>query len=139
MVPCLDQQFCQAFSFAQHNDMLVTLNHQGSHNSLQEPDVAGLSAAARCIERCRGLLGDKGMHQGVVMSRDCSQHSSEGIGQRWKSVAGCGLSSLAPHDLQAESAVTRIMPRWVHVILQISSNTGPKVLALRLEDNLAFA
>ena len=108
----MNQQFCKAIYFAQRNDMVSILIDQVRRDSLQEPDVAVLNAVPRCIENCRGLLGDKGVQQGAAMPKDCSQRSSEGIGKRWKSMAGCGLSSLAPHDLQAESTVTRIMPRW---------------------------
>ena len=104
------QQSRQASFAVERNDMVSILDIHGSCDSLQEPDATLLNAAA---EHCRGLLGDKGVQQGAMLSRDCTQHSSEGIGKRWQSVAGCGLSSLAPHDLHAESAVTRIMPRWV--------------------------
>ena len=69
-----------------------------------------LNAAA---EHCRDLLEGEGVQQDAILSTKPAQHSSEGVGKRWQSVAGCGLSSLAPHDLHAESAVTRIMPRWV--------------------------
>ena len=110
------QQYWQAWSFVERNGMVIIFDNQERCKSLQGLDATALNAAA---EHCRGLLGGEGVQQGAIMPKDCTQPSSEGVSKRWQSVAGCGLSSLAPHDLHAERAVTRIMPRWVSHTLQL--------------------
>ena len=116
----------QAWSFVEHNGIVIIYDHQKRCDSLQGLDATALNAAA---EHCRGLLGDEGVQQGAMLSRDCTRHSSEGVGKRWQSVAGCRLSSLAPHDLHAESAVTRIMPRWVSHTPQLVQQSPQSVPA----------
>ena len=121
MVVCPIQPSWQACSFGGRNDMVFMFDNQGRCCSLQGLDATVLNAAA---EHCSGLLEGEGAQQGAILSSKRTQHSSEGVGKRWQSVAGCGLSSLAPHDLRAESAVTRIMPRWVSITVQ-AGHAGP--------------
>ena len=110
MVLCSIQPSWQACSFVERKDMVISFDNEGRSCSLQGLDATALNAAA---EHCRDLPEGEGVQQGTILSTKCTQPSSEGVGKRWQSLAGCGLSSLAPHDLHASSAVTRIMPRWV--------------------------
>lgn len=48
----------------------------------------------------------------ALPGRGSARQAPHGVSERWRSVAGCGLSSLAPHDVHAATSfLTSIMPR----------------------------
>ena len=75
---------------------------------MQGLNEAVLEAAAK---HCRELLSKSDMQQSTLAQRSSGRKTPKSVEQRWQSVAGTALSSLAPHDVHTAASQSRVMPR----------------------------
>lgn len=76
------------------------------------PSVQGLNEAVleAAAKHCRELLSKSDV-QSTLAQQGSGRKTPKSVEQRWQSVAGTALSSLAPHDGHAGASQPRVMPR----------------------------